>query len=149
MARLTPEEFEMAVKIERTEGRAGFGSLLAAAVLSNTDYEKSSIMGGLWPHSLGPHHWDAGRQIVDEYIFRCHFEIFLAAAALHADLENQRKIEQICPGLNEELNIRYNTPGSLIPGETRVMDGRMYRCVEVTDDYGEAVSRKVVEVENV
>lgn len=142
---VAPEEFEVAVKIERMEGGAGFGALLAAAVLMDVDYDRSVVMGNLWPHSLNSFHWEAGQQIADEHE-DCRFEVFLSAAALHADLENQRKIEQICPGLNAELSIRYNTAGSLIPGERRTMDGKTYKCVEVlSEGFGKYM---VVEVVN-
>ena len=138
MAWLTPEEFEMAVRIERKCGRAGFGALLAAATIAYGGKEMIPLVNSLWFGYLGPWHYADGEQIAADHFDR--FVVFFAAAALHADLENQRKIEQIYPGLNDELSIRYNTAGSLIPGERRTMDGKLYECIEVE------TKRKVVEV---
>lgn len=140
---VTPEEFELAVKIERREGGAGFGALLAAAVLTDTDYGRSIVMGNLWPHSLNSFHWEAGQWIADEYE-DCRFVVFMSAAALHADLENQRKIEQICPGLNEELSHRYNTACGLMPGEQCLRNGVLWECVDELR-FGMTYGHKVVE----
>ena len=130
MAWLTPEEFETAVKIERKEGGGGFGALIEAARLATIkNYARYELMNKLWPFFLYFHHDEAGAYIAKKYDSQ-RFEVFLSAAALHADLENQRRIEQICPGLNEEISIRYNTPLSLMPGEEQKYDGRMWRCLD-------------------
>lgn len=145
MAWLTPQEFETAVKIERTEGRAGFGALLAAAASECSDNYTLGVIGQLWFGQLNDYHWRAGTEISDRYTDE-EFVTLLAAAAMHADLENQGKIEQICPGLNRELSIRYNTPGSMVSGEQRTMDGKPYKCVEVlSEGFGKYI---VVEVTN-
>lgn len=146
MAWLTPEQFETAVRIERTEGSAGFGGLLAAATYAHGGQEMVPLISSLWFGYLGAWHYADGWQIAHANYDR--FIVFFAAAALHADLENQRRIEQICPGLNEELEIRFNTAGSLLPGERRTMDGKLYECIEIEVYRGKEVQvkRKVVEV---
>lgn len=56
---------------------------------------------------------------------RYSFAELLMAATLHADMENQRRLESAFPGINLETRLRYNV-GDLTEGETYRLDGEMY-----------------------
>lgn len=141
MAWLTPEEFKEACEIER--GRSWFSALLLASKFAS-DEGKVGWVDALWGGRFNDYdHWEAANIASDNV--GCRSIVFVAAAAIHADLENQRLIEIGWPGLNEEISIRYNTAGGMFPGEQRTVDGKLYECIDEVRP-GMAVGRKVVEV---
>ncbi len=145
-----PSEFEHAVRIERKFSSYGFFAFIATAYWTAGPAEKAQLVCW-WPDLPERIEQVWTRQQVADIVEFARYArpiTFVICAALHADLENQRRIEQICPGLNEELAIRFNTAGSLLPGERRTMDGKLYECIEVEVYRGKEVQvkRKVVEV---
>lgn len=143
---LTPELFDLGMRLDRKYGDGGFGVLLSAANTIAAGRLRQRISQQWALDDLSSFAATRGEEAAK-------YEgapalAWLVAAYSHADSRNQQRLEDLLPGIGCEFVTRYNTAASLMPGEVTEVDGALYLCIgTVTEgDYGYQVNTEVEEV---